>query len=269
MESIPRPGVGGLTHDGDGSPAADPSPAAAVGFDAVILAGGRASRLGGFPKPQLAYRGATLLEHALDAVATARLTAVVGPGPGEPGGPAPLSDALPCGPASATGCVPAPEARAVLYTREEPAYAGPLAALASGLAALLSAPGTPPGWVAVLAADLPRAQEAAARLLAAAAEEPAADGVLGVDEGGHVQPLLAVYRSGPLAAVLEELSAEGGLADRPLRHLIARLDLLPLRLPGHVSDDVDTWEAARHWGIEGPGRAEAPGATPRQEEAHE
>jgi molybdopterin-guanine dinucleotide biosynthesis protein A len=223
-------------------------------FDAVVLAGGRATRLGGYPKPQLAYAGATLLEHALAAVGRARAVAVVGPGPGEPGGPAalPRADALP---------VPS----RLVFTREEPPFAGPLAALAAGLAALPEARGND-RWVAVVAADLPRAAVALDALLAAAAHGPGGDGILGHDEHGRAQPLLSLYRRTPLEAALGALAAEGGLANRPMKHLVARLDLLPLRLPPESSSDVDTWDAARRWGIQGP---DAPGRVPRQEEAHE
>jgi molybdopterin-guanine dinucleotide biosynthesis protein A len=54
----------------------------ALEFDAVILAGGRSSRLGGVPKQQLTYDGATLLQRALDAAGGAAAAVVVGPGPG-------------------------------------------------------------------------------------------------------------------------------------------------------------------------------------------
>ena len=80
-------------------------------FDAIILAGGRSSRLGGVPKSGLIYDGATLLERSLRAAGAARRTVVVGPDPGGlPGG--------------------------VLTCREEPPFAGPAAAIAAGLAAL-------------------------------------------------------------------------------------------------------------------------------------
>ncbi|MGO4494169.1 molybdenum cofactor guanylyltransferase, partial [Arthrobacter sp. 2YAF22_2] len=51
-------------------------------YDAVILAGGRSSRLGGVPKAQLRVDGATLLERSLQAASGARRTVVVGPDPG-------------------------------------------------------------------------------------------------------------------------------------------------------------------------------------------
>lgn len=254
MEPVPRPGVGSLTHDAARPLPHPASPRAVLAHDAIVLAGGRASRLGGYPKPQLTYLGATLLEHALGAVSGAKTVAVVGPGPGEPGGP------------PAEGLRPASASVArLIYTREEPRYAGPVAALAAGLAALSAVPGEQPGWVAVIAADLPRPADAVAALLEAAAAEPGGDGILGEDQDGRAQPLLSLVRRAPLAEALDALFAEGGLANRPLRHLIARLSLLPLRLPPHSSSDVDTWDAARRWGIQGP---DVP-CPPRQEEAHE
>ena len=40
-------------------------------WHAIVLAGGRASRLGGIDKTALRFEGMSLLEHALDAVADA------------------------------------------------------------------------------------------------------------------------------------------------------------------------------------------------------
>ncbi|MGH8776871.1 MAG: NTP transferase domain-containing protein, partial [Jiangellaceae bacterium] len=47
-------------------------------WDAVVLAGGRGSRLGGVDKPALRIGGRTLLDTALVATAAARSTVVVG-----------------------------------------------------------------------------------------------------------------------------------------------------------------------------------------------
>ena len=103
-------------------------------FDAIILAGGRSSRLGGVPKSGLVYDGATLLERSLRAAGAAGRTVVVGPDPGGlPGG--------------------------VLTCREEPPFAGPAAAIAAGLAALAAdhasrhAAAAP--YTLVLACDMP------------------------------------------------------------------------------------------------------------------
>ncbi|WP_413250029.1 molybdenum cofactor guanylyltransferase [Sinomonas flava] len=238
MEPVPRPGVGGLSQEA-------PPP-----FDAVVLAGGRATRLGGFPKPLLVFEGASLLERALAAVAGARQAVVVGPGP------------------DADGATPA-----VRYVLEEPRFGGPLAALGAGVAEL--GRGSPDGapWVVVLAVDVPRSADAvpllldaavgSARAAAAAEGGRGPDAIVAEDDAGRLQPLLAAYRRGPLARVLAGLAREGGLTDRPMRDLVARLDLLPLRLPAGLSDDVDTWDAAERWGI---GRPDAPGGTARQED---
>ncbi|MGY3568018.1 nucleotidyltransferase family protein [Sinomonas sp. RB5] len=252
MGPVPRPGVGSLTPPQAGGKTARIQPVPA--YDAVVLAGGRASRLGGYPKPQLAYRGATLLEHALAAVAAARSVAVVGPAPGEPGGP------------PGSGASGAGEPGRVLFTREEPLYTGPVAALSAGLEALHPGHGGAPGWIAVVAADLPRPADAVAALLEAASAEPDCDGILGEDADGRTQPLLSLLRRDPLVRALDALARDGGLANRPMKHVIARLGLLPLRLPPGSSADVDTWDAARRWGIEGP---DVPGRAPRQEDAHE
>ncbi|WP_246036487.1 NTP transferase domain-containing protein [Sinomonas susongensis] len=237
MEPLPPPGVGGLS-----------TPQAVPAFDAVILAGGRASRLGGYPKPQLVYEGVTLLERALAAVGDARRVVVVGPRQrvGSRAGTAPP----------------------LSWARESPRFAGPVAALGAGVAALTASHEDGGGeeaapWVAVLAADLPLADEALAPLLEACAREPAADVVLGEDDAGRQQPLLSVYRSGPLEQALAALADGGGLADRPLRDLIARLSVQPLRLTPGLADDVDTWSSAERWGIRRP---DGPGAQSEFEE---
>ncbi|GAA3886297.1 molybdenum cofactor guanylyltransferase [Saccharothrix violaceirubra] len=76
-------------------------------WDAIVLAGGRGSRLGGVDKAALVVGGRTLLERALDAVRGAGRTIVVGPRRDLPGG--------------------------VLSVREEPPGGGPVAGLAAGL----------------------------------------------------------------------------------------------------------------------------------------
>ena len=81
-------------------------------LDAIILAGGRSSRLGGSPKAELVIGSRRLVDIAVDAAAAAdaRRTVVVGP------------DDL----------VAAP----LITTREQPPFGGPVAGLAAGLAAL-------------------------------------------------------------------------------------------------------------------------------------
>ena len=72
-------------------------------FDAIVLAGGRGSRLGGIRKPELAVAGRRLVDVALAAVAAARRVVVVGD-------------------------VEVPDG--VALTREDPPYGGPVEAVA-------------------------------------------------------------------------------------------------------------------------------------------
>ncbi|MCZ2823648.1 MULTISPECIES: molybdenum cofactor guanylyltransferase [unclassified Modestobacter] len=154
-------------------------------FAAVVLAGGRAARLGGQPKPQLDVGGRTMLAAVLDAVRDADPVVVVGP--------------------------PQPVPEGVVLVREVPAGGGPVPALAAGLAAVGAAE-----VVAVLAADLPFLTR---DLVTALRQQLAEDGVLVVDDTGRDQLLLGVWRTAalrdalrdprphtPLRAVLSQLS---------------------------------------------------------------
>lgn len=134
-------------------------------YTAVVLAGGKAARLGGRPKPQLEVGGRTMLETVLAAVADAELRVVVGP-------PQPVPDG-------------------VRQVREQPPRGGPVAALRAGLAEV----GT--DVVAVLAGDLPFLTGA---LIADLRARLAGDGVLVVDDGGRDQYLLGVWRTAALRA---------------------------------------------------------------------
>lgn len=79
-------------------------------YDAVVLAGGAARRLGGADKPGVRVGGRALLDRVLAACAGARNTVVV--------------------------AAPRPTARPVHWAREEPVGGGPLAALEAGALAL-------------------------------------------------------------------------------------------------------------------------------------
>jgi MobA-like NTP transferase protein len=134
-------------------PRARPVPGTPVppDFDAVILAGGRASRLGGADKPGLVIGSMTMAAAVTSAVAAAGARKVVLVGPPRPE----LSELTATLPGRLT------------VTRENPPGGGPVPALRAGLAEV-TAP-----WVAVLAADLPFLRAADVReLLAAAAQGP-------------------------------------------------------------------------------------------------
>jgi molybdopterin-guanine dinucleotide biosynthesis protein A len=133
------PGAGGVAPGrGDSAPRAD----------AIVLAGGRAARLGGADKPALVVGGRSLVGSVVAAAAEAGAGLVVVVGPerlelglrvvGRPGG----------APEDPPGPGPGPEPR-LRTVREDPPRAGPVPALRRGLAEV-TAP-----WVFVLAADLP------------------------------------------------------------------------------------------------------------------
>lgn len=164
-------------------------------FDAIVLAGGRARRAGG-DKLALRRDGRALLEHAVAAVSGAGTVVVVGP-------QVPLD--VPCG---------------VRWRREEPPFAGPIAAIGAALPDL----GAP--WVLVLAGDLPHAAPAVPVLLAAVTT--GLDAVAVVDTEGVRQPLLAAYE----IQWLRTRVAAGATAARSL------LD------GANVAEVPDTWGAA-------------------------
>lgn len=199
----------------------EPAPAAAaadVPFDAVVLAGGRASRLGGASKPDVVVRGRRMLAHVLDAAAPARQAVVVGP---------PALD-VPTG---------------VRLTLEDPPDGGPAAGIAAGLAALVA----PAPWVLLLACDVPLVAAAVPRLVGAAAarsDDPGFDGVMLVDADGREQPLVGLYRRAALESGLTRLAAGRGVRGASVRAVLAETHVL--RLPDEgASRDIDTWEDVR------------------------
>ncbi|MDX2527709.1 NTP transferase domain-containing protein [Streptomyces europaeiscabiei] len=181
-------------------------------FDAVVLAGGAARRLGGADKPAVRVGGRALLDRVLTACSGAGATVVV--------------------------AEPRPTARPVLWAREEPPGGGPLAALGAGLRH------TTAPYVVVLSADLPFLEEATVRRLLDALSRSAvtADGVLVTDPDGRDQPLVAVYRAEVLRRELARLAAgHDGLTGLPLRRLTAALRLTRITDPV-ASFDCDTWD---------------------------
>ncbi len=99
-----------------------------VQYDAVLLAGGRASRMSGIDKTALVADGLALSDHAVAAAARARSVVLVG-----------LRDGR-----------TAPDG--VVVTREDPPFGGPVAGIAAGLVAVPE----PAPWTLVLACDLVR-----------------------------------------------------------------------------------------------------------------
>ncbi|MFD5408866.1 NTP transferase domain-containing protein [Streptomyces nojiriensis] len=179
-----------------------------MSYDAIVLAGGAARRLGGADKPALSVGGRALLDRVLDACPDARATVVVGG-------------------RRAT-------ARPVRWTREDPPGGGPVAALDAGLRR------TTAELVLVLSADLPFLDRETVRALLDAA---GADGAMLRDPDGRDQPLVAAYRAEPLRREIALLAAEHGtLTGLPLRALTAELDLARVTSRPLASFDCDTWD---------------------------
>lgn len=207
---------------------------------AVVVAGGASRRLNHVPKASLSDGTSTLLDCALEAVATASPRVVVGP----------ESLPLPSG---------------VLRTREDPPFSGPAAAIHAGLeciAADCERSRVPlPEWCLILGVDTPRIAPAVQQLIAAArAAEQAATATLspadsealtdseasagfwGVAEGIY-QPLVGIYRFDAIRSVFST-----GTTDASVRSFLRRLNPMAVQMSAADTADVDTWEQAQALG---------------------
>lgn len=179
--------------------------------DSLILAGGRSSRLGDSDKQKLQIAGETLLHRSVEAVRAcgARRIVIVGD--------------------EGVDEVPA--------IREDPPFAGPVAAIAAGLRTL---PGGADA-VLVIACDMPGVTAALPLLIAGFTGE----GAIGVDRGRR-QHLLFVAEPTALAAAVDRLPT---VADASMRALLGTLDLVEVVVPEGSTDDIDTWDDAARFGI--------------------
>lgn len=224
-------GAGGVAGEARGvSGAAEPVEGAHVGeghdvsdgvepaVDLLVLAGGRAERLGGADKAALVVGGRSLLDRVLDVELGGRVVVV--------------------------GDTPVPDG--VVRTVEDPPGGGPVAGIAAGLLALdaLAAP-HPPAWVAICAVDQPGA---AAALAALRTELPRVgefvEALCHVDDTGHLQWLLAIYRRHALDAALERV---GEARHTSVRAVVADLHWREVDAGREHLGDVDTWDDLRRW----------------------
>jgi molybdopterin-guanine dinucleotide biosynthesis protein A len=167
-DSVPSDSVPSDSVPSDSVPSESPA-----GFDAVVLAGGRASRLGGVDKPGLRVGTRTLLASVVSAASAAGARRIVVVGPDRPELPGGLA-----------------------FVREEPPGSGPVPALRRGLAEV-SAP-----TVLVLAADLPFLRARHLRTLLAA-RRGLTSGVIMVDDTGRPQWLAGCWRTAVLRAAIQ------------------------------------------------------------------
>ncbi|MBC7300273.1 MAG: NTP transferase domain-containing protein [Nocardia sp.] len=156
--------------------------------DAIVLAGGRASRMGGVDKPAIVIGGRSMLEAALDSVRDCDEVVVVGPHRREL------------------------DAR-FGQVREVPAGSGPVAAIGTGLVALDSAA----AWIVVLAADMPFLTGDTVQQLLRRATESTADAVFAMDDSGRPQYLVGVWRRSALVAALAGLDS---LVNQPMKAIV-------------------------------------------------
>ncbi|GAA3643427.1 hypothetical protein GCM10022200_29180 [Microbacterium awajiense] len=183
---------------------------------AILLAGGRGTRVDGEIKPLFQVGGTTLLERAVRAStdAGARPITVVAPV---------LDPKLP-----------------VDWVREHPPFGGPAAAAVAALSAWAEA-GTRPTWTLLLACDLPRADRAVAALMAAVPLLPAdGDGVCLGGATGRPQWLTGLYRTAALEDAASRLPDAG--RDAAVRALVDDLAITVIADVDGGTVDVDTWQ---------------------------
>ena len=194
------------------------TPAPGAAFGAILLAGGRGSRVDGAVKPLFEIRGRTLLQAAVDAVRDADAQPVTVAAPVlDPG-------------------------LAVDWVREDPPFGGPVAGIVAALDSW-SALDPLPEWTFLLACDLPRVGEAVARLVADLALQPRdVEGLCLTDASSRPQWLTGVYRTAALRDAASALPVAG--RDAPVRALLADLAIAVVSAPDAAAD-IDTWEDYR------------------------
>lgn len=234
------------------------SSAAPATFGAILLAGGRASRMGGVDKPRLVVDGMTMLDRAIAAVRGigAQSIVAVGPDPGATAAAGPdasaatTTAAVPDGvvvPDPGTTVDPVADGRGetpVRWVREDPPFTGPAAAVVAGLNA--TAAERDPDWTFVLACDLPRV-DAAVRLLRDDIFLLPSDteGVCLTDASRRPQWLTAAYRTAALRRAAASVADAG--RNQAMRVLLADVAIAAVDDRADSASDIDTWEDLRRF----------------------
>ena len=155
--------------------------------DAVILAGGRASRMGGVDKPAIEIGGRTMLDAALEAVAACERIVVVGPHRAD-------------------------MTANIVQTQEVPRGGGPVAAIGAALRVLDDSA----DLIVVVAADIPFIGADAVAAVAEECRRTGSDAVFAVDESGRSQYLVGAWRRDYLDERLRSLGSLDNLAMKAL-----------------------------------------------------
>lgn len=176
------------------------------GFDAIVLAGGRAARMDGADKPALDVGARSLLQRAVDAVRDAGRIVVVGPY--------------------------RELDRPVSWRREDPPGGGPVAGLVAGAVDAAAE------LTVVLAADLPWIAPAVPALLDAVREADVDAAVL-VDGAGRPNHLAAAWRT---EALRRALLVHGDGSGTPARALFDGIAVARVPDVHGWGQDCDTWD---------------------------
>lgn len=179
---------------------------------AIVLAGGRARRLGGTDKVMIPVGGRPLLAGVVAALDAAERVVVVGP-------PRPVE-----------------LDREVVWVREEPPFAGPATAACAGWTCVDAAPDDD---VMLLPADLVRPD--------AVVEALGRTSSIVVDPDGRRQWACVRLRAAELDAAIR---AAGDVSDGSLRALLGRLDLDEVVLSRRDCADLDTPDDVKEYGDE-------------------
>lgn len=161
---------------------------------AVILAGGRSTRMGGGDKTQSLIGTHTSLDLLVGSLPRKVAVVVVGPH--------------------------APTVGEAVLCREDPEFGGPVAALAAGLQHVT----TP--YAFVVAADMPRAGGLLERLHTARANAQA-ESAIPVDADDHVQHLCFLARTSALSEAIEGLATP---VDAAMKSVFAQIDVYTVQL---------------------------------------
>jgi molybdopterin-guanine dinucleotide biosynthesis protein A len=221
-------------------------------FDAVVLAGGRSTRLGGTDKPGLIVGGQTLLGSAVTAVTSAGADRIVVVGPERPAALRPGTGGL--GPGElGPGALSTGASGRIRYAREDPPGRGPVAALGCGLDQV-SAPA-----IVLLAADLPflRAVHVTRLLTVLAGQD--VPGVVLLDDSARPQWLVSGWTTARLRGALDRYpgSSLGGLLG-PLDPVLLPDESAAGTPPGWLDcDTAGDLRRAREWATRARGEQEA------------